>query len=79
MKSRRAFGHPTDELCQSGVALQRLNCVKRLRQLCFRKRGVNLIVTDLMQQHSRPTFAAAQPGNQVVFALPRLLGDRAAT
>ena len=57
---------------------QRLNRVVVPRQFCLRQRGVDFIVTDLVQQHDGPAFAAFEPWDQVMPALARLRRDQAA-
>lgn len=57
------------------MRLQRFDRGIVTRQFSFGERGMNFVVTDLMQQHRRPAFATAQLWNQVVQALPRLWWD----
>lgn len=57
-------------------------CVNRIEFACkhgFRKRGVNFTVTDVMEQHDRTAFAAAQFWDQVMQALRDMRRDGSVT
>lgn len=75
MEPRRAFGDPLDKLGKPGMAAQGLNGAVIPCQLGLGQRGVNFIVTDLVQSHHRAAFAALQLGNEMVQALPCIRRD----
>lgn len=75
MKRGRAFRDPQDEFRKPWVGAQRFNGVIVPGKLGFRQRGMDLVVADLVQEHGRPAFAAAEFRDKVVQALSRLGRD----
>lgn len=76
-KSGGRFRHPFDELPQMWMAPQRLDRVVTASKLGLGQGGMDFRVANLVQQHLRPTLAAAQFRRQVVTALPDMRRDRA--
>jgi len=59
------------------MGAQRINRVEAAGQFGFRKRGVDFLVADVMQQHGRAAFAALELGDQVMGRLRHIGRDRA--
>ena len=52
---------------------QGFDCVIAAGEIGFRKGSVDFAVADLMKQNSWTSLASAQPGDQVVLALGRII------
>ena len=72
MKSGRAFGDPANELGQSGMRAQGLDCRIVARQFSLGQGCVNFIVANLMQPNDRPAFAAFECRDQLMQGLRRV-------
>ena len=76
MKSGRAARDPRDKTGQTRMLAQGVDCVIGPGKFGFGQGRVDLAMTDLMQQHSRPALAATQPGDKVVQTLTDIRRDR---
>ena len=79
VERRWTFGDPLDEAGKPRVRAQGLDRVIVPGEFRLGEGGVNLVMTDLVQPHDGATFSAFEPGDEVVQALGRFGGDRAAT
>lgn len=79
MEVGRSAGDPSDEFGDMGVGFERFDRRVAAGELGFRERGVDFIMTDLMQERGRAAASASGFRDEMMEALACLWRDRAAT
>ena len=77
MEFGRPLGDPGDEPGDPGMRSERLDGRVPARKLGLGQRGVDFVVTDLVEPDHRPALAALEPWHEVMEAGARPRRDRA--